>query len=633
MDRDTQADDNAEHLYRYILNNNLKTDCYFALNRDSSDWERLEKEGFQLLEFGTDDFERRLKHCSKIISSQADTYVTNYFNDEYEYSKKIIFLQHGVIKDDLSRWLNKKRNLQCFITSTIPEYKSIALDYNHYKSTKKEVVLTGLPRHDALLHKNTKSKKSILIMPTWRNNIVGQTFTNSNQREYNSLFIQSEYAIAWKSLLHNKELKSLCNLYGYNLIFAPHANILPYITDFNVPEYIEIWSKDTSSESMQDLFANSQILITDYSSVAFDMAYIEKGIIYYQFDKTTIFSGNHTYQKGYFEYERDGFGPVVEEVTQVEHALEQIFKNNGQPLNEYLTRMQETFPFKDGRCCERVYNAIVALDCEDKVENLELANDFLHQAFDAKNYRLVKERAEKILLNSEITKENQQIVYEKLAESYVHLQDWDALKLLLEKYSNDYYFTKLLASQSQWEEILNIIGSVILVDEYYELRLSSLFNLNQLQVEKLSNTKLTMSEYEDYLYQCYRSYINAEWESLAENLNKLKFSVENMDNILDFYTKDDLMFLQLMASKYLDQLDVKNIKNLNSKNIDFILQKSLVLSEMFASDEALKGFRYVDKEKGLAYFDLEALQVYISELCIKGEWKNLVEKLPECIDL
>ena len=40
-----------------------------------------------------------------------------YIRDLYKY--KFIFLQHGIIKDDLSEWLNKfNKNLHMFVTST-----------------------------------------------------------------------------------------------------------------------------------------------------------------------------------------------------------------------------------------------------------------------------------------------------------------------------------------------------------------------------------------------------------------------------------------------------------------------------------------------------------------------------------
>lgn len=560
MDRNTQADDNAEHLYRYILENNLKDDCYFALNRDSSDWERLSQEGFKLLEFGSQSFEQKLNQCSKIISSHFDEYVTNYFGNEYEYSKKIIFLQHGVTHNDLSPWLNSKRNLHCVIAATQSEYQSMTSNNTRYKLTEKEVVLTGFPRHDRLLKQNL-DEKIILIMPTWRNSIVGKSSGKGNERTLNEDFMETLYAQSWYKMIHSQQLKNLVDQYSYKVIFAPHANIVPYLEKFEVPSYIEKWTANDQFSNIQKLFQKSKIMITDFSSVAFEMAYLEKAIIYYQFDQNTFYQGEHIFQKGYFEYERDGFGPVVEEVEQVEQALEQILQNNGGPLPKYLTRMQDTFKFKDGRCCERVYNAIVALDHEDNSENLELAHIFLNQAYEFENYALVRERAENILLHPDLSETDKQAVYAKLAESYIQLKDFNALAVLLEDYQNDYYVAKWLETLPNRKHILDITGSNIIPDEYFELRISCLFNLNQLRILELEKILDNSSEFNVYqlnLLQCYYFYLNKNWLDLGESLSKVSSLAQCHGEFISLHVRNDLLLMKLAMSRSIQVLDSSN---------------------------------------------------------------------------
>ncbi|ELW5227552.1 CDP-glycerol glycerophosphotransferase family protein, partial [Campylobacter coli] len=292
MDRDYEADDNAEHLYRYIMQNHPEQKIVFALRKESLDWERLEKEGFNLVEFGSLEFERIIKKASKVISSHADGYLTRYITSKQQF----IFIQHGVIPNDLSKWLNSKK-IDLFVTSTKAEYKSIANDYNRYKFGKKEVALIGLARHDALLKNNQCNTRQIVIMPTWRANIVGVAL-GSSKRGLQSDFTQSEYFKKWNLLLNSNILQKLCEKYDYTIVFNPHPNIIPYLKDFNIPSYIKIASQN---ESLQKLFCNSSLMITDYSSVAFEMAYLNKPVIYYQFDHEEFFS-SHTLQKGYFDY-------------------------------------------------------------------------------------------------------------------------------------------------------------------------------------------------------------------------------------------------------------------------------------------------------------------------------------------
>ncbi|EMW1594644.1 CDP-glycerol glycerophosphotransferase family protein [Campylobacter coli] len=347
-DKDYEADDNAEHLYRYIMQNHPEQEIVFALRKESSDWERLKKEGFNLVEFGSFEFERIIKKASKVISSHSDEYLIRYITPRQQF----IFLQHGVIKDDLSKWLNSKK-IDLFITSTKAEYDSIANDYNHYKFGKKEAVLTGLARHDVLLKNNKTNTKQILVMPTWRVNIVG-TAINSGARGLKDDFKESEYFRKWNLLLDSNTLQKLCEKYDYTIVFNPHPNIIPYLKDFNIPSYVKIANHN---ESLQELFCNSSLMITDYSSVAFEMVYLNKPVIYYQFDHEEFFS-SHIYQKGYFDYEKDGFGPVVEDEESLLKELENLLQNDCNPFGIYKDNIDSTFAFKDGKCCERIYKVI-----------------------------------------------------------------------------------------------------------------------------------------------------------------------------------------------------------------------------------------------------------------------------------
>ncbi|WP_234004314.1 CDP-glycerol glycerophosphotransferase family protein, partial [Cronobacter sakazakii] len=100
IDRDTQADDNAEHLYRYVHEHYPERNIYFALKKESHDWERLQKEGFNLIEFGSHEHKLALGSCSKVISSHANYYITNLLGPKMLAGRHFVFLQHGVTKDD-----------------------------------------------------------------------------------------------------------------------------------------------------------------------------------------------------------------------------------------------------------------------------------------------------------------------------------------------------------------------------------------------------------------------------------------------------------------------------------------------------------------------------------------------------
>ena len=391
MDRDTQADDNAEHFYRYVQRQHPDQSIVFVLRRDSHDWYRLEQDGFNLLEFGSAQHEAALRRCRAVISSHADAYVVNYFGDQSLSHKPFVFLQHGVTHNDLSGWLNTKQRIDCFVAAALPEYDSIVGDFSRYKFTRKDVVLTGFPRHDALLNVAHSTERMILIMPTWRKYMLGYVVKGS-ERAFNPHFMRSQYAQSWQSLLKNPDLYHWAKQYGYRVVFFPHANIQPYLADFETPPYIEVLTHQ--DVSIQELFQRAALMITDFSSVAFEMAFLQKAVIYYQFDEDSFFQSDHIFQKGYFDYRNDGFGPVLRQESDLLAELSETLRRNAQPTAEYLARMSAFFPFRDGRNCERVYQAVIELDkpLSEGVVDLGCLETYAKAASQAGQWSLAKKR-------------------------------------------------------------------------------------------------------------------------------------------------------------------------------------------------------------------------------------------------
>ena len=359
MDRDNQADDNAEHLYRYVMSNRSDINAFFVLNHDSHDWERLHAEGFNMLAFGSKAHEAALESCSRVISSHAAQFATDYFKDKRMLSKKFIFLQHGVIHNDQSSLFKPDwKRFDLFLTSAYGEYESIAGAYSTYKFTSKEAKLTGLPRHDALIKSKVPNEKILLIMPTWRPSLLGKVISGT-ERELLPDFSESQYAKAWMGIINNSILREKARQAGYKIVFFPHANIQPYLHEFNVPDDVEIL--DHASGSIQELFLKASMMITDYSSVAFEMAYLLKPVCYYQFDEEDFFTKGH-YNKGYFDYRENGFGPVYNDEQSVINYVLQNIAQDCQPGPEYTEKVNTFFPYRDGNCCQRVLAEIEGLD-------------------------------------------------------------------------------------------------------------------------------------------------------------------------------------------------------------------------------------------------------------------------------
>jgi len=354
MDRSGKADDNAEHLYRYLLSIGKADKAFFVLQPDSADFPRLEAEGFQLIPFDSREHHIALINAAFLISSQKVR--GSLILDQIGHNTaRFVYLQHGVIQGDQSLWMNTM-DVARLITSTPDEYASIAASDTDYKVSTKETVLTGMCRYDRL-GALPRSASIVLIMPTWRKYLVGKNVGNRNGRS--DQFGHSKYALGWRSLVRSSRLKMLADEHGLRLVFCPHPRVARYIEHCKLPDYVSLCDPSAAT-SLQPVFADTAVLITDYSSVAFEMAYLEKPAIYYQFDKAEFFAGGHTYERGYFDYEQKGFGPVCETVENLLDQLELILSGNEPP--HYAARRRATFPYRDGKCCERVYDSILALE-------------------------------------------------------------------------------------------------------------------------------------------------------------------------------------------------------------------------------------------------------------------------------
>lgn len=282
-----------------------------------------------------------------IISSQGEDFIFNPFASlRHAYSdimagKPFFFLQHGVTIHDISGWLNRyNKDIQGFITSAKPEYESI-LKYDFYYDDSK-VWLTGMPRHDYLYD---KKQKTITFMPTWRAYL-------SNDKEK---FLQSDFLEFYKALFSDNRLLSAAEKYGYKICVKPHPELLKYIDEFQVDSRVNI--VDTTVR-YRDIFAESSLVITDYSSAVLDFTYMRKPVVYTQFDTDMFYRGKHVYTKGYFDYEKDGFGEVLHDLDSTVDTIIDYMKNDCKMKEEYRKRAEEFFAYHDHNNCERVYNKI-----------------------------------------------------------------------------------------------------------------------------------------------------------------------------------------------------------------------------------------------------------------------------------
>ncbi|WP_158372715.1 glycosyltransferase [Cellulosimicrobium cellulans] len=360
MDRPGTADDNGEHLYRYLRAERPDIDAYFVLERTSPHWDRLAAEGFALVPYGSDEAALLTLNAAARISSDAVAGCM-YPLPRREFGEPpgiFVFLQHGILKDDASRWLNGKR-IDLMITSTEAEHESFVGPRSPYALRRDQVALTGLARYDELLRRRRRAgprRGGVLVMPTWRRALREDLERCASDAERQAVFARSEFGRRWLALLSSSEVADLAERSGEPVRLLLHPLLQRVLPRVDLPAHVQ--QVDPGQGEFQTELVRSSMLLTDYSSVAFDAAFAGLPVVYYQFDREAMFGGEHPLRVGYFDYVRDGLGPVVTAQADALAALAGLADAGFTVPEVYRRRADATFAFRDEGSCGRIVAAV-----------------------------------------------------------------------------------------------------------------------------------------------------------------------------------------------------------------------------------------------------------------------------------
>lgn len=348
-ERGDEARDNGYSFFKYMKTNHPEQKVKYVISKNSPDYEKLKEYEEDIVIY------RSWKHHYYFINSQVliSTHIMGYSPDFRSMGKLIrknlvffkgkqVFLQHGITKDDSPGLYAEKTNLDIFVCGAKREYEYIR-DNFHYNG---QVKYTGFARYDYL--ENTKDY-TILLMPTWRENLYHCT---------DAEFVNTEYYKIYNSLINNSKLNTILKNNHYKMIFYPHYEIQKRIHLFCTNQS-NIFIANSKEYSVPELLKSTSMLITDFSSVFFDVAYMKKPVIYYHFDLEN-YRKNH-YKEGYFSYPKDGFGDIVFNEKDLIRKIKECMDNNFILENKYEKRIDDFFVYRDKNNCKRIYEEILNL--------------------------------------------------------------------------------------------------------------------------------------------------------------------------------------------------------------------------------------------------------------------------------
>ena len=255
------------------------------------------------------------------------------------------FYRTGISKKEMTETYDIDVNRYDYLIS--PNKFSTERFQSAFDIERNRIIETGYPRNDYLTNisdseikkikekfKIPEDKKVILYAPTWRDNsfdVKGYTFK-----------LQVDF-IKWKEFLGEE----------YVVLFKPHYLITNKFNNRGLEKFLYTISED---KDINELYVISDILVTDYSSVFFDYAILQRPILFYMYDLKEY---EEEIRGFYLDIKKDLPGNIF---TKEEELLKEIlniekYKKNTSKL---LENFNNTYNYlQDGHASDRVIKVLL----------------------------------------------------------------------------------------------------------------------------------------------------------------------------------------------------------------------------------------------------------------------------------
>lgn len=349
--------DCGEYFYKYMVSRkDSGVVPQYVINLDAADRIRLEEEGYTPLIHGSLKHRMYYLHSKMIFATHAGIYDFNgiskkelpFFQDLLNADATCI--QHGLTVQYLAFNANRayNNNKRYYCASKYEIQNLLAPDYGY--DDESVIRLTGIPRYDGLVNND---KRQILITPTWRSYIALPQLDKSSMRPYSPDFKNTDYFRIYNNLISDKRLVETARKTGYKLIYLIHPAVSQQIRDYTIHEGVEIIS--ALDINYEKILNESSLMVTDYSGVQFDFAYMRKPIVYYHPKELPPH-----YQEGGFFYDKQGFGEICEKNEEIVDCLCDYMERDCALKPFYKNRQDDFFEYDDSKNCQRIFEDALA---------------------------------------------------------------------------------------------------------------------------------------------------------------------------------------------------------------------------------------------------------------------------------
>lgn len=362
-DKIYKGGDSSEYLYKYALSQKEKgrqkdnISCYYLIDKSAPDAKRLRKEGYKpvyrnsmlhrLLFFNADMM--IVSNSTVFAFNDMPMYLSTYFRGITDFH--VVCVQHGLSVQKIAIAQNRLRdNTRLYYCASKYEIENLSkpvYDYVGYDALR----LTGVPRYDGL---KDNDQRQIMLSPTWR--MQSAMLVSKNEgvaRDYNPDFRETPYFKVFNSLINDKRLLKAAKRYNYRIAYVLHPIVSPQAEDFDKNDYVDIIPA-TGDMSYEKLFCESSLMVTDFSGIQFDFAYMRKPLVYLHHDDIP-----QHYEEGTYHYDTMAFGEIVHNNEDLIDLLIEYMKNDCKMKNKYKKRADDFFAFSDHNNCQRIYDDMI----------------------------------------------------------------------------------------------------------------------------------------------------------------------------------------------------------------------------------------------------------------------------------
>ena len=157
----------------------------------------------------------------------------------------------------------------------------------------------------------------------------------------------------FNSLINDKRLLDAADRYGYRIKFVLHPIVSPQVDDFDKNDRVDIIPA-IGDMSYEKMFCESSLMVTDFSGIQFDFAYMRKPLVYLHHNDIP-----QHYEEGAYHYDTMSFGEIVHTNDELIDKLIEYMSTGCVMKDTYRRRADEFFAFDDHDNCKRIYTEMI----------------------------------------------------------------------------------------------------------------------------------------------------------------------------------------------------------------------------------------------------------------------------------